>query len=107
MDISTTVDIVEPIDKFSEVIKGTPGIGEIFNCGLEDWLPTHNYNLIWNQWCLGYLKDAQLLAHLKKCIRVLEPGGLIVVKENVSTCLVDIFDGIDSSVTRLVESHPK
>ncbi|RKF63833.1 Alpha N-terminal protein methyltransferase 1 [Erysiphe neolycopersici] len=100
LDIATAVDIVEPIDKFSNAIKGTPGIDEIFNCGLEDWLPTHNYNLIWNQWCLGYLNDAQLLAHLKKCVRVLEPDGLIIVKENISTSQADVFDDIDSSVTR-------
>lgn len=62
------------------------------------------YDLIWNQWCLGHLTDAQLMEYLKKCKGVLKEGGWIVVKENMSTSGEDIFDDVDSSVTRYVQT---
>jgi protein N-terminal methyltransferase len=58
------------------------------------------YDLIWNQWCLGHLTDAQLVGYLKKCGRALKPAGWVVVKENMSTSDEDVFDEIDNSVTR-------
>ena len=58
------------------------------------------YDLIWNQWCLGHLTDAQLVEYLKKCGKAVRPGGWIIVKENISTMEEDQFDETDSSVTR-------
>jgi protein N-terminal methyltransferase len=87
-------------------LKGKQGIGEIFNVGLEEWSPDWNenlrYDLIWNQWCLGHLTDAQLVAYLKKCANVVREEGWIIVKENLSTSGQDDFDEIDSSVTRYI-----
>jgi protein N-terminal methyltransferase len=100
LSVATTVDIVEPIAKFSDALTSKPGIGQIFNVGLESWEPTVTYDLIWNQWCLGHLTDDQLLAYLEKCGRVLKGGGFVVVKENMSTTGEDVFDELDSSVTR-------
>lgn len=68
--------------------------------GLESWEPTVEYDLIWNQWCLGHLTDEQLLIYLQKCGRVLKEGGFVVVKENMSSMGEDVFDEVDSSVTR-------
>ena len=106
MNISETVDIVEPIAKFSDNLKGKEGVGQIFNVGLEDWTPGESddikYDLIWNQWCLGHLTDAQLVVYLEKCGKMLKEGGLVVVKENLSTNKEDVFDELDSSVTRYV-----
>lgn len=83
------------------------GIGDIYNTGLESWSPKEGaeYNLIWNQWCVGHLTDAQLTAYLKKCGTLLakdkdgKTTGLVVVKENLAP-VVDCFDEEDSSVTR-------
>ena len=104
MNISRTVDIVEPIAKFSDNLGGKEGIGQIFNTGLEDWSPAPSdelkYDLIWNQWCLGHLTDAQLAVYLEKCGKALREGGWVVVKENLSTNEEDVFDELDSSVTR-------
>jgi hypothetical protein len=90
-------------------LKGKAGIGEIFNVGLEDWSPQESeelkYDLIWNQWCLGHLTDAQLTTYLEKCQKVVKTDGLIIVKENMSTIGGDVFDEVDSSVTRYVTSH--
>jgi protein N-terminal methyltransferase len=107
LSVAETVDIVEPIAKFSEHLKGRDGIGRIWSVGLEEWdfdgddvHESMKYDLIWNQWCLGHLTDTQLVEYLKKCARALRPGGWIVVKENMSTADRDTFDNVDNSVTR-------
>jgi protein N-terminal methyltransferase len=93
---------VEPISKFSDNLRGKDGIGKICNVGLEDWSPETKYDLIWNQWCLGHLTDAQLVMYLGKCGSALKDGGMVIVKENMSTNGEDVFDELDSSVTRHV-----
>lgn len=89
--------------KFSDELRGTPGVGEIHNVGLEKWQPTEGavYDLIWIQWCIGHLTDQQLVEFLETCKTVLEKDqGVIVFKENLSTWGEDQFDELDSSVTR-------
>jgi protein N-terminal methyltransferase len=109
--VAEVVDIVEPVEKLTRVVaedgdfkslRDEGRIGKIYNAGLEAWTPATTYTLIWNQWCLGQLTDAQLVDYLKRCIPHLEKGGWVVVKENMSTDAEgrDIFDGTDSSVTR-------
>lgn len=78
----------------------------IFNVGLEQWEPIEGvkYDLIWTQWCLGYLTDEQVKQYLEVCKAVLEPDdGIIVVKENLSSSGVDLFHDTDNSITRFVE----
>lgn len=99
--IAEKVDIVEPIAKFSDGLKDKDGIEAIFNVGLEEWSPEESiYDLIWNQWCVGHLTDSQLIAYLEKCGKSVKEGGYVIVKENLSTSGEDIFDELDSSVTR-------
>jgi protein N-terminal methyltransferase len=109
--VAEVVDIVEPVVPLTKVITEGEGfkdlrdqgrIGEVFNKGLEDWTPTRQYDLIWNQWCLGQLKDEQLLDYFGRIKDKVTEGGWIVVKENMSTDPEDkdIFDPADSSVTR-------
>lgn len=45
LSILEPVDILEPIEKFSENLKGKEGVGEIFNVGLEDWSPAESKRL--------------------------------------------------------------
>lgn len=102
------VDVVEPVEKFANEVKdakmlGKGEVGEIYVTGLEDWKPAKaTYDLIWNQWCLGHLTDLQLVEYLKRCKDALTGTGWIVVKENLSTSPggADIYDEVDSSVTR-------
>lgn len=101
--IAHTVDIVEPVAKFSEKLHGRPGVGHIYNVGLENWTPTEEYDLIWTQWCLGYLTDSQLVVYLERCKRGLKEGGFVVVKDNLSEDEDDLFDDLDISVTRTDE----
>ena len=107
--VCTTIDVVEPIAKFAAEVpnadfQGNGLIGEVYVTGLESWKPNDGvrYDLIWNQWALGHLTDAQLLTYLERCGELLQEGGWIVVKENMSTEVDggDSFDETDSSVTR-------
>ncbi|KAI2469247.1 alpha-N-methyltransferase NTM1 [Annulohypoxylon bovei var. microspora] len=112
LEVAETVDVVEPIAKFTTALEGQPGVGRIYNVGLEEWRPEEGatYDLIWNQWCVGHLTDSQLAAYLRRCGAVLsvdddgKTKGVIVVKENLSTYGRDLFDDLDSSVTRLDET---
>jgi len=105
--VAETVDIVEPVVNFVKVLEScklkTDGVvGDIFAVGLEEWTPAKTYDLIWNQWCVGHLTDSQFVAYLVRCGKTLSKGGWVVVKENLSTSTYgeDIFDDLDSSVTR-------
>ncbi|KAI0452661.1 AdoMet dependent proline di-methyltransferase-domain-containing protein [Xylaria acuta] len=103
LHVGTAVDIIEPVQRFTAQLQGKEGIRTIFNVGLEDWEPTQGvqYDLVWMQWCVGHLTNEQFVRYLKRCKAALnKDGGLIVVKENISTSGVDIFDSVDSSVTR-------
>lgn len=103
LSIANTVDIVEPVMKFSSALLDHPGVGQIYTVGLEAWSPNSEtkYDLIWNQWCLGHLTDLQLVEYFQKCRKILSGDGWIIVKENMSTHAGnDMFDEVDSSVTR-------
>ncbi|KAF2863294.1 hypothetical protein K470DRAFT_122329 [Piedraia hortae CBS 480.64] len=97
--VADVVDVVEPVKKFTDEISGA-NVGEIYNVGLQDWQPTGVYDLIWVQWCIGQLTDAQVVDFLTKLPNHLRAGGWVVVKENESTSDNDVFDDQDHSVTR-------
>ena len=125
--VCEVVDVVEPVEKFAREIregrlKAEGKVGDVYVVGLEDWgmnqdedgggrregnekggiVGGKKYDLIWNQWCLGHLTDAQLIDYLHRCKTMLQETGWLVVKENMSTHDdgEDIFDELDSSVTR-------
>ncbi|KAF8350657.1 methyltransferase domain-containing protein [Amanita rubescens] len=68
------------------------------------------YDVIWCQWCMGHLSDADLVAFLRRGHAALRKDGpkdrsLIVVKENLCSDNADgtgrtVFDEQDSSLTR-------
>ena len=109
--VADVVDIVEPVEQLTKVItegeafkeiRDRGGIGKVYNVGLEDWTPDVTYDIIWTQWCLGQLRDDQLVAFFKRATKHIQDGGWIIVKENMSTDPrgQDIFDETDSSMTR-------
>jgi protein N-terminal methyltransferase len=127
LGVSKKVDVVEPVKKFTdelvqslgngeyagdgEGIAGKGQVGEVINLGLQDWIPEPGaYDVIWNQWCVGHLTDAQLIVYLRRCgegLRKAAEGDAtsrswVIVKENMSTDIhnKDIYDEVDSSVTR-------
>ncbi|KNG46241.1 duf858 domain-containing protein [Stemphylium lycopersici] len=121
LGVSEKVDIVEPVKKFTDELvhsleteeqkEGRGQVGQVINLGLQDWIPEPGaYDVIWNQWCVGHLTDAQLVVYLQRCKEGLRPAkqgdsasrSWVVVKENMSTDIhhKDIYDEEDSSVTR-------
>lgn len=104
LHVAEQVDAIEPIAKFIERLKSAGGVREAFNLGLEEWEPEEDvkYDLIWNQWCTCNLTDSQLVQYLRKCKTILRPQGVIILKENISPRGFDIFDAIDSTVTRYI-----
>ena len=104
LKVASEVDVLEPVEKLTDAIKGKPGVRNIYNVGLEDWRPAEDaaYDLIWTQWCLCYLTEVQIIEYLQVCKNALFSTGVIVVKENLSTTGDDFFDETDSSTTRLV-----
>lgn len=56
--------------------------------------------LIWIQWTVIYLTDADFVAFLKRCSESLVPGGVIVMKENTCADEAFVVDVEDASLTR-------
>ncbi|KAL7791023.1 alpha-N-methyltransferase NTM1 [Trichoderma ceciliae] len=102
LPLADEVDVIEPVAKFTKGLEDKEGVRNVYNLGLQDWEPVEGlkYDLIWTQWCVGHLTDAQLVEYLTRCRDALNPGALIVLKENLSTTGGDVFDELDSSVTR-------
>lgn len=96
------VDVIEPIAKFTDDLRTRKGVGKVYNVGLEGWHADEgiSYDLIWVQWCAMYLPDKLLVEFLERCKAALKPKGHICFKENTVTFGQDVFDEVDSSVTR-------
>ncbi|KAL4878826.1 DUF858 domain protein [Aspergillus karnatakaensis] len=119
--VCSTVDAVEPVSKFTDVIQAKKdktastgegwggSIGEIYVTGIEGWRPEIEYDLIWTQFCVGHVTDVQLVEYLVRCREALCESGILVLKENISTDFEgkDMYDDEDSSVTRTDEKFRK
>ncbi|RMZ78195.1 hypothetical protein DV738_g3980, partial [Chaetothyriales sp. CBS 135597] len=113
VSVAEHVHVIEPVVKFTDQLRTSNGdlfqgddpvISKVINLSLDNWTPEPDvkYDVVWNQWCLGYLTDIALTEYLRRLIPSLAEGGLVVVKENVSTQAFgeDIYDDVDSAVTR-------
>lgn len=99
------VDLVEQcqnfLDRAKENFKGSRKIGDYLCLGLQHFSPKPNtYDVIWCQWVLGHLTDADLENFFQRMAHGLKPNGVIVVKENVTSSGTVELDEQDSSVTR-------
>ncbi|OLP92255.1 Alpha N-terminal protein methyltransferase 1 [Symbiodinium microadriaticum] len=107
----TIVDLLEPCRQLLEEARGRLGghsnksygsARHFLELSLQDTgeLPDR-YDLIWVQWVLLYLTDADVVETLQRLRRSLSPCGLLVVKEN---CLLNNSPGLvdqrDASITR-------
>ena len=82
------VDIVEPVKRFVDVAKKElQGVCEFdtFVCGAQNWKIQDQYDCIWNQWVLMFLKDQDAVDYLKRCKDHLTKKGYIIVKDNVAS----------------------
>eukprot|EP00123_Amoebidium_parasiticum_P012266 comp21232_c1_seq1/m.28915 comp21232_c1_seq1/g.28915 ORF comp21232_c1_seq1/g.28915 comp21232_c1_seq1/m.28915 type:complete len:246 (-) comp21232_c1_seq1:302-1039(-) len=97
------VDMVEVCPKFVQKAQETikdPKMDRFLCMGLQDFVPDGSrYDVIWSQWVLGHLTDADLIAFFQRCKAGLKAGGHICVKENV--CMEEFeLDKDDNSITR-------
>uniref|UniRef100_A0A7S3EFI9 Alpha N-terminal protein methyltransferase 1 n=1 Tax=Rhodosorus marinus TaxID=101924 RepID=A0A7S3EFI9_9RHOD len=97
------VDILESNQGYLEESKeyiGDPRLERRICAGMEDFSPeTGRYSLIWIQWCIIYLTDADLVRFFKSCTAAVKPGGFVILKDNVCNTGF-VVDKEDSSVTR-------
>jgi len=74
--------------------------------GLQDFEPASgSFDLIWIQWCIGYLNDVDYIPFLRKMGRSLRKGGIICLKDNTCTDEAFVVDTDDSSLTRSLPYH--
>lgn len=67
-----TVDVIEPDEKFINSISNFVGeykekLGVLYKESLQKFEHERKYDIIWNQWVLGYLTDTDLITYLIKC----------------------------------------
>lgn len=67
---------------------------------LQDWQPSKKYTVVWIQWVLCYLTDADIVTCLRRCGESLVPGGVVILKENCCQDETFCVDVDDASVTR-------
>lgn len=87
-------------------MKGNEKVGHFYQQGMEELKFEHKYDLIWIQWVIGHLIDEDLISFLGKCKENLNPSGVILVKDNVSSKMF-IVDKGDCSLVRNVEYYRK
>lgn len=102
---SDAVDLLEPskqlIKRAQNDIGGLNYTRNFYQVAMQDFdfASADKYWVVWCQWCLGNLRDDALVKFLSDAAANLQRGGIIVVKENISS-IEDEFDSQDSSVTR-------
>eukprot|EP00968_Pinguiococcus_pyrenoidosus_P012955 scaffold1160_cov261-Pinguiococcus_pyrenoidosus.AAC.2 len=68
--------------------------------GMQEYSPPErSLDLVWVQWAIGHLTDADFFSFLRRCERALRPGGVVCLKENCSAS-GHLVDSEDSSITR-------
>jgi len=109
------VDMVEQnqafCDKAKEQFSDNPKLGSVFCSGLQDFAPPPphpRWDVVWVQWVIIYLPDAELIAFLQRMAGRLSQRGVLVLKDNFTMGSPedpDMFvkDEEDSSVTRPLE----
>lgn len=93
------VDLVEPVLPFADQIEVELSranvldkLGTIYRVGMQDFYPEKkSYWFIWCQWCVGQLKDEDLVKFLMRCAEAVVDGGLIFVKVSPNATSKSIF----------------
>ena len=102
----TRCDLVETSGKLLSAAPSYLGEDVASRCrflrsGLQDFdPPARSYDLVWVQWVIGYLRDADLVGFLRRCGAALREGGLVVIKDNVCEDAAFVADRDDASRTR-------
>ena len=84
----SAVELVEPIAAFADAaVAALPAarLVQTHRAPLQNFAPAADarYAVVWVQWVLNYLTDADLVRLLQRCAGALADGGRVVVKESV------------------------
>jgi len=108
------VDLLEVDKKFLDQAREFIGhplekrVGQLYNVGMQDFEFERKYDVIWIQWCIGHLTDADAKTFFQKCQSHLTENGKIVIKDNMTSQEeTPLLDEEDSSVTRDITSLKK
>jgi len=98
------VDLVEPCGNLLEKAKADippQKLGDVWPQPLQEFTPTPGaYDCIFIQWATLYLTDEDLINCWKRCQAGLKEGGIIFLKENITSDNRFHIDKVDSSITR-------
>lgn len=88
-DYFQIIDLIDPVADFIEEAKKllSEDVVQIntYVSGIQDWVPTTEYDAFWVQWAIMYLKDEDAINFLKRCKEHLNPNGYIFIKDNISS----------------------
>jgi protein N-terminal methyltransferase len=63
--------------------EGNAARTELLCVGMQAFVPeAETYDVVWSQWVIGHLSDADFVAFLHRCKRALKRGGVICLKDN-------------------------
>ena len=85
-----SITLVEPINEFIkkaefDLSQLNPTLSiDSFCGGAQDWKITKEYDCIWVQWVIMFLRDEDAISFLKRCKKHLKPNGFIAIKDNFS-----------------------
>jgi len=94
------VDILEPTQHYIDTCReyvDNDRLKELYHTSLQEFvIPSNKYDVIWAQWCLLYLPNDAFVEFIRKALKALKKGGIIVIKENIcdneSVYNVDVTD---------------
>ncbi|ELP90776.1 ad-003, putative [Entamoeba invadens IP1] len=92
---------VSHVNKAKEMKGVVPSFNDAFVCNMQHLVLTKQYDCIWIQWSILYLRDEDLVNMLQVCKAHLKEGGIIVVKENIGTTEF-YWDRKDNSLMRTI-----
>ena len=104
--VQGTLQALDPVDPLAGETTLLARVGYVPPGGEREDLKDR-YDVVWCQWCLGHLSDADLVPFFRRCKAALRDAqeSLIIVKENLCTDGKNgapraVFDESDSSLTR-------
>ncbi len=101
---AATVDMLEPSPRFIEAslkYVADERVRHRICATYSDFTPgADRYDIIWLQWSIGYIRDAEFVDVMRRLASSLTPGGAICIKDNVTSGDVFYLDAEDNCFIR-------
>jgi len=104
----SSVDLIEPQAHLMEEAVRTFPAGYLGNTFIERaqhhaFDPKEKYDVVWIQWCTNYIPDAGMAQFVRNAAASLSPGGVIVLKDNVSAFADGVYNDENHMLIRSME----